>query len=376
MLDRLTDYGPCFLEPERWALATVVSTSGSAPRTPGASMAVRDDGLSIGSVSGGCVEAAVVDAAMTLLEDQSSSVLEFGYNDHDGLGVGLTCGGSLRIHLQPWAQLVHIFPVLQQAANNPQAPVGVIQYLPAEDGDVPAAQAVILDGAWSEHFVSHESEKTRQSIVNALNRGTNALLPVTTSTPDGCRKTAEIFVQARCEPPRMLIYGANDFAVALTRAAKPLGYRVTVCDARSLFATEHRHPEADEVIVQLPVEHLTEQYRAGRLDQRTVVVVLGHDPRFDLAILDEALRLPLAYVGAMGSAKTHQKRVADLRARGLTGEELAALHSPIGLDIGATEPAEIAISILSEIIVARRIGALTDGSINKLKDLQISGQKK
>jgi xanthine dehydrogenase accessory factor len=185
-----------------------------------------------------------------------------------------------------------------------------------------------------------------------LDHGTTGLLHI---GPDGERRQDEltVFVQSFAPPPRMLVFGAIDFAAAVARVGKFLGYRVTVCDARPVFATHSRFPDADEVVVDWPHRYLQAQADAGELDERTVVAVLTHDPKFDVPVLQVALRLPVAYVGAMGSRRTHLDRLDRLREAGMTDDELARLHSPIGLDLGARTPEETAISIAAEMIKLR-----------------------
>jgi xanthine dehydrogenase accessory factor len=172
---------------------------------------------------------------------------------------------------------------------------------------------------------------------------------------DGQRRGDELtlFVSSFANPPRMIVFGAIDFAAAVARVGAFLGYRVTVCDARPVFATSKRFPEAHEVIVSWPHKYLRAEIDAGRLDERTVVCVLTHDPKFDVPVLELALRQRLAYIGAMGSRRTHEDRLARLREAGLTEAELAGLASPVGLDIGARTPEETAVSIAAEIIAGR-----------------------
>ncbi|NEA07050.1 XdhC/CoxF family protein, partial [Streptomyces sp. SID10692] len=168
-----------------------------------------------------------------------------------------------------------------------------------------------------------------------------------------CGRPIELLVESSVPPPRMIVFGAIDFASALVRAGKFLGYRVTVCDARPVFATAARFPEADEIVVDWP-----HRYLAGTgTDARTVLCVLTHDAKFDIPLLEAALRLPVAYVGAMGSRRTHLDREDRLREVGLTDRELARLHSPIGLDLGARTPEETALSIAAEIVAVRRGGS-------------------
>jgi xanthine dehydrogenase accessory factor len=172
---------------------------------------------------------------------------------------------------------------------------------------------------------------------------------------DGERRVEEIsvFVASFAPRPRMIVFGAIDFAASLARLGSFLGYHVTVCDARPTFATGKRFPDADAVIVQWPHRYLAET----EVDERTVVCVLTHDPKFDVPLLEIALRMPLAYVGAMGSRRTNDERLAQLRERGVAEEELARLHAPIGLDLGARTPEETAASIAAEIIATRRGGS-------------------
>ena len=164
----------------------------------------------------------------------------------------------------------------------------------------------------------------------------------------------EVFVASYAPRPRMLVFGAIDFAAAVAQQGSFLRYRVTVCDARPVFATPARFPTADEVVVEWPHRYLAAQAAAGGIDARTVICVLTHDPKFDVPLLEVALRLPeVAYIGAMGSRRTHEDRLARLREAGLTDEELGRMSSPIGLDLGARTPEETAVSIAAEIIAGR-----------------------
>jgi xanthine dehydrogenase accessory factor len=169
--------------------------------------------------------------------------------------------------------------------------------------------------------------------------------------PNGERRQDEVavFIESFAPPPRLIVFGAIDFAAAVARIGRYLGYRVTVCDARPVFATEKRFPDADEVVCDWPHRYLS----STSVDARTVIAVLTHDPKFDVPLLEVALRTPAAYIGAMGSRRTHEDRVARLRDVGLTDAELARLRSPIGLDLGARTPEETAVSIAAEIIGLR-----------------------
>ena len=194
---------------------------------------------------------------------------------------------------------------------------------------------------------------------------------------DGERRLDDlaVLVESMAPPPRMLVFGAIDFAAAVARAGSFLGFHVTVCDARPVFATARRFPDADEVVVEWPHRYLTAEVEAGRVDERTAICVLTHDPKFDVPLLEVALRTPAAYIGAMGSRRTHEDRLDRLREIGVADGELARLASPIGLDIGARTPEETAISVAAEIVQARwggsgqRLGVL-DGPIHHGSDLE------
>jgi xanthine dehydrogenase accessory factor len=259
----------------RLAVATAISIEGSAPRTVGTSMAFDGEAV-IGSIAGGCVEGAVVDTCELVLADGVARTVEYGISDEMAFGVGLTCGGELRIHVQPFTD---------------------------ELAEALAEQRAI----------------------------------------EVCG-----FVDRAPVQRRMIIFGAMEFSAALARAASAAGFRVTVCDPRPLFATAVRFPTA-ETVVMWPTEYLA----TTPVDERTVICVLSHDARFDAELIAQALALPVAYVGAMGSRGTHDRRVASLLERGVSADSIAGLHSPIGLDLGASTPEETAVSILAEILAAR-----------------------
>jgi xanthine dehydrogenase accessory factor len=198
-------------------------------------------------------------------------------------------------------------------------------------------------------------DAVRDDARGALAHGRTGTL---TYGPDGERRGEglQVFVSSFAPAPRMLVFGAIDFAAAVARMGSFLGYRVTVCDARPVFATAKRFPDADEVIVDWPHRYLAAQIEAGAVDPRTVICVLTHDPKFDVPVLELALRHRVAYIGAMGSRSTHDDRLARLRDSGLTDEEIGLLSSPIGLDLGARTPEETAVSIAAEIIARQWSG--------------------
>ncbi|MCD0451504.1 XdhC family protein [Actinocorallia sp. API 0066] len=346
---------------EQWAdgrptgLATVVETWRSAPRPAGAAMLVTASGEALGSVSGGCVEGAVYDLAHAAAEDPAfTPVLErYGVTDDDALAVGLTCGGTLHVYVERITPAS--FPDLASVAEDVREgrPVAVVTCVGPPTSDAFGRRMVVRPSTSSGSFGSARLDAAATDDVRGmLASGTTGVLRY---GEDGTRLAAELTlaVQSYAPRPRMIVFGAVDFAAALATAGSFVGFRVTVCDARPVFATRRRFPSADEVVTAWPHRYLAAEAAEGRVDDRTVLCVLTHDPKFDVPLLDVALRLDVAYVGAMGSRRTHEDRLARLRDTTLPASALARLHSPIGLDLGARTPEETAISITAEIIAAR-----------------------
>jgi xanthine dehydrogenase accessory factor len=351
-------------------VATVVRTIRSAPRQPGATMFVAPDGSVTGSVSGGCVEAAVYELANEVVASGQPELQRYGVTDEDAFAVGLTCGGIIDIFAEPMSR--ETFPQLEAIADDIAAhrPTAVATVIAHPDPERIGRRLVIgtdtVDGSLGSARADAAVTDDARGLL-AAGRST-----VLSYGPDGQRQDTgmEVFVASHAPRPRMLIFGAIDFASALARQGAFLGYRVTVCDARPVFATPARFPGAEEVVVDWPDRYLAEQAAAGSIDSRTAICVLTHDAKFDVPVLQVALRLPqVGYVGVMGSRRTHEDRMARLREAGLTDAELGRLASPIGLDLGARTPEETAVSIAAEII-ARRWGGRgapltdTDGRIH------------
>jgi len=334
-------------------MGTVVRTFFSAPRQPGAAMVVAPDGTVSGSLSGGCVEGAVYESAVEVAETGIPRLERYGVSDDDAFAVGLTCGGILDIFVEPVSQttFAHLDVVLEQIARH--QPVAI------------ATVIVHPDPAWLGHRLVIGPDAVQGSLGSdradaAVTDDARGLLAagrseVLTYGPDGQRRGEgmEVFVASHAPRPRMLVFGAIDFAAAVAQQGSFLGYHVTVCDARAVFATSARFPTADEVVVEWPHRYLTGQAAASAIDERTVICVLTHDAKFDVPLLEVALRLDVGYVGAMGSRRTHLDRLDRLREAGLTEDELCRLASPIGLDLGARTPEETAVSIAAEIIAQR-----------------------
>jgi len=296
---------------ERFALATVVATRRSAPRPIGSKLAVSESGELAGSVSGGCVENEVYGAAREVLAGAPPQLLSYGISDDQALSVGLPCGGEIDVYVQ---------------VPEPEVVERVLGALATEE------RAVVLT----------ELETGEQRLVRdpELERGRSRLVEL-----DGRRVFADVYGP----PPRLLIFGAVDTAEALCRAAKAVGWRTIVADARAKFATRERLPSADELVVAWPDEVLARV----EPDHATAVVILTHDDRFDLPALQGALAGEAFYVGALGSRRNQARRRERLLEEGVPEESVDRISGPAGLDIGADTPAETALSILAEILAVR-----------------------
>jgi xanthine dehydrogenase accessory factor len=347
------------------ALATVVDVRKSAPRQPGAAMAVGSDGEVAGSVSGGCVEGAVYQLGQQVLASGMPELAHYGYSDDEAFAVGLTCGGELDVFVErvdpaarPWfGRLLDAI-----ADEDPVVVATVIDPPSADDTPPRRGEAMLIGPDWTEGGLGSEGLE-----VAVLDDARGMLQQGATGERrygrHGERRLDDVrvFISSFAPRPRMFVFGAIDYAAAVARIGHFLGYHVTVCDARATFATSKRFPDADEVIVEWPHRYLDRV----ALDQRTAICVLTHDPKFDVPLLEVALRSPATYIGAMGSRRTHDERLERLRERGLTDEELARLRSPIGLDLGARTPEETAVSVAAELIQCRWGGSgrpLTDTS--------------
>ncbi|WP_024794704.1 XdhC family protein [Tomitella biformata] len=331
-------------------LGTVVGTFSSAPRDPGAAMLVGEDGAVAGSVSGGCIEGAVYELAEQAIADGGPVLQRYGVSDESAFAVGLTCGGIIDIFVERVDQ--NGFPELRAAidAVRAEVPVSIATVTEHPDAAVVGRHLLVFDDSTVGSLGSKRvDDAVTDDARGQLDSGRSGTLHY---GPGGERRGEgmSVFVNVFAPPPRLLVFGAIDFAAAMARIGSFLGYRVTVCDARPVFATHTRFPEADEVVVDWPHRYLAAEAAAGRVDKRTVVTVLTHDPKFDVPLLEVALRLDVGYIGAMGSRRTHDDRLERLREAGMTTKEIAKMSSPIGLDLGARTPEETAVSIAAEII--------------------------
>lgn len=366
------------------ALATVIDVEGSAPHPAGTSMLVTAGGAVVGSVSGGCVEGAVLETAAEVVRTGRAARVRYGISDDAAYGLGLTCGGQIEVLLAPVPADPVTRAALEAAAGGGRAGTAVVAgpeplrglAVPLADGAPWASQgpglgadglgrarpdplararaatavlapdhpaAGILTEAHLASLGGADLGRVAAEARAAVDAGRTGLVNVECGA-----ETLELFCESVVPPARFVVCGANQYAVALAEAAAWAGYAVTVVDARPAFATPDRFPAA-EVVRAWPHDFLA----GADVDERTVLCVLTHDPKFDVPLLRAALTRPLAYVGAMGSRRTHEERVAALRDAGVGPRELDRLHSPIGLDLGASTPQETALAILAEVVAAR-----------------------
>lgn len=316
---------------ERWtekglrvATATVVSTERSAPRDPGAVLAVSEEGEVVGSVTGGCVEPAVYEEAQAILAGGPPKLLTFGIADDEAFEVGLPCGGTVNILVdaldpalvKPVAEAVRAERPVAVAVRTTGASIGAKELVYGDEGGggevAAAARPLLAHGRTG--FVAVGDD--------------------------------EVFVTSLAPRARMYVFGAIDFASSLASIGRFLGYHVTVCDARGKFVTPERFPDVDELVVEWPDRFLAQ----APVDERTAICVLTHDSKFDVPILKVALGTSAGYIGAMGSRRTTERRSERLREEGVTDEQLARVHAPIGLPIGSRSPEQVAVAIAAEIV--------------------------
>lgn len=332
----------------RVAAAILIEAIGSSPLSPGATMLIDADGNLEGSVTGGCVEAALAQEAREVLEGGSARTVRYGVSDELAGTVGLTCGGTVEI-------LVH--------ALGADCGRTVSQTLQAVTEGKPAVLATVIDGAGAgaklglvdgrvignfDAIPLLESNVARD-MAGALDQGQSSLRSygLDGATMDtGLR----VFIRVFTPPPRMVIFGASDFSAALAPIAREVGYHVTICDAREPFVQSARFGRAAEVAVDWPKRFLAKRDQLG---PRDAVLVFTHDPKFDEPAIAAALASEVGYIGALGSRRTVAERTARLRERGVTEAELERIYSPCGLDIGARTPEETAVSIIAEMIAIR-----------------------
>jgi len=342
---------------ERWlgegkavAVATIIKTWGSSPRAVGSKMAICSDGSMAGSVSGGCVEAAVVQEALGVLKAGKPKQLHYGVSDEKAWDVGLACGGQIDLLVEPLAGLqahaagkVSPLEVLVQALRDERPAVRAVML---RRGDVPAVEHAVFpwDAEPAGSLPSGLWEIAGAEADRLLSGGVSG---IQTHSLHG--ESVEMFYDLELPPPTLVIIGGVHIGIELARQAKLLGFRVIVVDPRRAFGDPARFPMADRVVTEWPGEALA----AIGLTPSTAVTAVSHDPKIDDPALVAALRSPAFYIGALGSAETNRQRTQRLKEAGLSEAELSRLRAPIGLDLGGRAPAEIALAAMAEIVAAR-----------------------
>ncbi|MEA2674190.1 MAG: xanthine dehydrogenase accessory factor [Chloroflexota bacterium] len=339
MRELLETYDAWRAEGHQVGRAVVIRTYGSAPRQAGSVLLVADDGRMVGSVSGGCVEGAAAEAVAEARRTGHASVIRFGVSDDQAWSVGLACGGTIEVLVQPDVPEAVVEAARAQSTGAlPGIGTTVVTDLPAmEPGD--AAAGAAADAPNLDQL---------RSLTLAAGRSTTADL-----------RDKSVFIEAFPIRPRLVIVGATEIARSLVGLAGALGYERVVIDARSAFATRERFPDVEQLLTEWP----DDAFEAIDLGPNDAVAVLSHDPKFDEPAIVEAFRRGARYVGAIGSRKTQADRRRRLIEMGLSEAQLAALHGPIGLDLGGRDPAETALAILAEIVASRRGGAAVAGAV-------------
>lgn len=317
------------------ALATVVQTWGSAPRRAGSKMVVTADGQFAGSVSGGCVENAVIEAALDSIKMNRAQLLHFGVADETAWDVGLACGGSIDIFVKP-LDLNFFSPVRAAWMEEEQAVHATV--IRGSEHILGREVLVREDGTITGTLGNHRQEKTLALAHEILLQGKTQRAMIDEET--------ELFLELIAPPPTLVVVGGVHITIGLISLAKSLGFRTVVIDPRSVWGNEERFPHVDQLIQSWPQE----AFQQLKVTRATAIVMLTHDPKLDDPALKIALNSPAFYVGALGSKTTNAKRRARLLEDGLTEDQLSRLHAPIGLDIGAQTPEEIALAILAEVV--------------------------
>ncbi len=335
MRDLLSDIEAWGAEAQPLSLATVVKTWGSAPRTLGAKMVVSADGRVAGSVSGGCVEAAVIESAREVVKTGKPVLLSFGVADDTAWAVGLACGGAIEVFVEA-----------------PDA-AGLAELASLASGKVRAAVATVLGGPdLGRRLFLHADGQVRGTLKSPLSQKVSAAARAALAEGKSARVSVadtDVFIEVMRPAPKLVVVGGVHIAISLTWMARSLGYHTIVVDPRPTFGSVDRFPQAHEIVSAWPDEALGQ---IG-LDAESAVAVLTHDPKLDDPALRAALVSPAFYVGALGSKQTQAKRRERLLAAGLTESQIARLRAPIGLDLGGRSPEEIAVSVLAQIVAVR-----------------------
>ncbi len=355
MIDLFPQIDEWFARGEEIAVATVVRVVGSAPRPVGACLIVSSEGRMAGSVSGGCVETTVYGELMDILEGGPPRLLHFGITEDMIWDVGLACGGTIDVLACKLERDLVEALAAQVAAGEPVALARVLRNENGEPG-IGAGAVITGDGVVSGVAERPIVQRAQEMLAARAEQGTIVEI----------ERGLEVYIEPFLPPPHLLIVGGVHIAIPLTRFAKELGFAVTVVDPRAKFANRERFPDADEVLLEWP----DEAFAHLDVDESTYVVLLTHDPKIDEPTLAAALKTPAAYIGAIGSRKTHAARFERMAKWGVTRQELERVYAPIGLDLGGRTPEETALSIIAEVVAVKngRSGASlreTKGPIGK-----------
>ncbi len=335
MLDIINMMNQWIADNRKIALATVVKTWGSAPRREGSKMGITKDMAMIGSVSGGCVEGAVVEEGVAGLKDGKPRLLKFGVADDTAWEVGLTCGGSIEVYVEPLDQIW--WDTVSSMAQKDEYGI-TVTFLEGDN----IGEKVLFDGK------SDVIYKT-DGITDALLSDMKAIADSATKTGIITMNETRMMVDIQAERPHLIIIGGVHVAIPLQEMARQVGFRVSIIDPRSAFASEERFPDVANIMHSYPDKALPEL----GLDRNTYLAVLTHDPKIDDKALTTALPANIPYVGVLSSSRTHKKRVDRLKEAGITDEQIAQIRTPIGIEIGSSNPEEIALCILAEIVAVR-----------------------
>ncbi len=353
MRDILPDTEKWMAEQRSIAIATVVQTWGSAPRSVGSKMALTLDGKLSGSVSGGCVESAVIEAGLEVIESDTPQLLHFGVADETAWEVGLACGGTIEVFVEQLTPLVLAF--WRDAAEKEMA--AVVATVIRGDSNWLGKKMLLNElGVALGDDLSFALSTMKQALASGQSKRQSYSREVLPPHSLGPSAQIELFVEAYSPAPQLVCIGGGHITIALTQLAKIIGYRTIVIDPRAAFANAERFPHVDQLIAKWPNEALQQL----TLSRSTAIAALTHDPKIDDKALIAALQSHAFYVGALGSKKTHTQRVERLKQAGLSDETLARIHAPIGLDIGAHTPEEIALAVLAEIVGARNKRTIDD----------------
>ncbi len=322
------------------ALATVVKVWGSAPRPLGSKMAMRDDGQMAGSVSGGCIEAAVCQEAERVLASGQGTLVSYGVEDEEAWSLGLSCGGEIEVFIERWPEVQEVMLEAIRRSITDQELVALATVVAGPDIGY---QLLVWPGGQTLGDLGSPRLNQRAALY------AEQLIPTQQcgrKTFDRQADTVDVFFEVLAPPPKLVVIGAVHVAAHLIEFAGDLGFETILVDPRSAFLEQERFANADQLVGAWPQEALSE---VG-IDESTFVAVLSHDPKIDLPAIESALRSPARYIGVLGSKKSHRKRVSTLLERGFSDEELRRLHAPIGLDLGGRRAVEIALAIAAQMV--------------------------